>query len=74
MLKIELQTVADDAGTTILVLFSQAGECCSWRAPHRDFFDVAHPTNAGLDGFRLVLTNLDNENAANVYGILYTED
>lgn len=73
-IKIELQTVENGAGTTILVLFAQAGECCTWRAPHRDFFDVAHPANAGLDGFQLVLTNLDNENAANLYGTLYTED
>ncbi len=73
-MKIEVQTVADGTGTTINVLFAQAGESVEWRAPHRDFYSVAHPTNAGLDGFRLVLTNLDNENAANLYGTLYTED
>ncbi len=72
--KVEVQTVADDSGTTINVLFAQAGECCSWRAPHRDFYSVAHPDNAGFDGFRLAITNLDNENAANLYGTLYTED
>lgn len=72
--KIEIQTVANGVGTTINVLFAQAGESVEWRAPHRNFYSVAHPTNAGLDGFRLAITNLDNENAANLYGTLYTED
>ncbi len=73
-MKIEIQTVADGTGTTIGVLFAQAGECCSWVPPHPDFYSTAHPTNAGLDGFRLRLTNLDNENAANLYATLYTQD
>ncbi len=73
-IKAELQTVEDGTPTTILVMFALAGERLEWRAPHRDFFDVAHPANAGLDGFQLTITNLDNENAANLYATLYTED
>jgi hypothetical protein len=73
-IKAELQTVANGAGTTILTMFAQAGERLEWRAPHRDYFDTAHPSNAGFDGFRIVLTNLDNENAADLYATLYTED
>ncbi len=73
-LKIEIQDVADGTGTTRSVMFAQAGECCQWRAPHRNYYSTAHPTNAGFDGWRLVLTNLDNENAADLYGTLYTED
>jgi hypothetical protein len=72
--KIEVQTVANGAGTTVDVLFAQAGEKCQWRPPHRNYYSVAHPANAGFDGFRLAITNLDNENAANLYGTLYTED
>ncbi len=73
-IKAELQTVEDGTPTTILVMFALAGERLEWRAPHRDFFDVAHPVNAGLDGFQITVTNLDNENAANLYATLYTED
>ena len=73
-IKAELQSVIDGAGTTLLVMFAQAGERLEWRAPHRNFYSVAHPANAGFDGWRIVLTNLDNENAANLYTTLYTED
>ncbi len=73
-IKAELQSVIDDAGTTLLVMFAQAGERLEWRAPHRNFFSVAHGSNGGFDGFRIVLTNLDNENAADLYTTLYTED
>ena len=44
-----------------------------WRAPHRDYFEVAHPTNAGFDGFRVVITNKDSSDAADLYGTIYTE-
>jgi hypothetical protein len=73
-LKIEIQEVEDGSGVTESVMFAQAGECCQWRAPHRNYYSKAHPANAGFDGWRLVLTNLDNENAADLYGTLYTED
>lgn len=73
-IKAELQTVENGAGTTVLVMFAQAGERLEWRAPHRDFYSKAHPSNGGFDGWRLVLTNLDNENAANLYATIYTED
>jgi hypothetical protein len=73
-IKVELQTVENSTPTTILTMFAQAGERLEWRAPHRDFYDKTHPALGGFDGFRLLLTNLDNENAANLYATLYTED
>ncbi len=73
-IKAELQEVENGAGTTLLTMFAQAGERLEWRAPHRNFFSKAHPSNGGFDGWRLLLTNLDNENAADLYATLYTED
>lgn len=47
-------------------LFTRAGESASWRPPHRDFASRAFAANAGFDGFRVVGTNLDRTDAANL--------
>jgi hypothetical protein len=72
--KAEIQTVANGVGTTIEVFFGRAGEVVIFTPPHPDFFSTAHPSNAGFDGFRLVVTNLDNTDAADLYAALYTQD
>jgi len=73
-IKVELQTAADGVGTTVLTQFARAGEPLIFRSPHRNFYSQAHPSNAGFDGWRIVSTNLDNSEAADLYVTLYTED
>ena len=52
---------------TLATLFGRAGEATAYRASHRDFTSRAFAANAGFDGFRAVVTNLDNSQAADVY-------
>ena len=37
-----------------------------WRSPHRDFMSQAESATAGLDGFRIVVVNLDPSLAADI--------
>lgn len=50
-----------------VTLFGQAGECEIWRPSHPDFANEAFSSNAGFDGFRAVVTNLDTSEAADLY-------
>lgn len=43
-----------------------------WKAPHRDYAAVT--STAGVDGFRVVMTNLDDANAADVYATFHVQD
>lgn len=71
-LKGEIQSVINGAGTTIGVIFSPAGGIAEWEPPHRDYASVVFSANAGFDGFRVIRTNLDASEAADVYSnILY---
>lgn len=73
-IKAELQSVVDGTGTPIVTLFAQAGEPIHWRAPHRDYFETAFGANAGFDGWRVVVTNKDSTDPADLYGTIYTEN
>lgn len=73
-IKAELQEVNDGAGTPKVTLFAAAGQPLHWRAPHRDYFETAFSANAGFDGWRVVITNKDSTDAADVYGTIYTEN
>lgn len=71
-LKGEIQSVINGTGTTIGVIFSPAGQTVTWDNPHQDYNSVAFSANAGFDGFRLIRTNLDASEAADVYSnIMY---
>lgn len=72
-LKGEIQSVINGSGTTIGVIFSPAGGTAEWEPPHRDYASVAFSANAGFDGFRVIRTNLDASEAADVYSNLMYE-
>jgi len=67
-LKAELQTVLNGVGTTRMVLFSLAGQDRIFQSPSKEFITQTESVTAGLDGFRLVITNLDTSQSADVYG------
>jgi len=73
-IKAELLQVDNDVDTVHVTLFGRAGEPVVYDAPHRDFHDVTFGSTGGFDGFTLRITNLDNTQAADLYGTLYTED
>ncbi len=73
-IKAELQQVSDGTGTAFVTLFAAAGEPIHWRAPHRDYFEFLFSANGGFDGWRVVVTNKDSTDAADLYGTIYTED
>ena len=72
--KVEIMSVSNDTETILDVLFGRAGEPIIWRPPHRDYYETVFTANAGFDGFRAKITNLDNAKAANLYGTIYSED
>lgn len=59
---------------TYTTLFGRAGESVSWKPPHRDFSQEAFSANAGFDGFRVVMTNMDNVSAADLYAQIHYSD
>ncbi len=73
-IKVELQHVTDGTGTPVVTLFAAAGEPIHWRAPQRDYFEQLFTANAGFDGWRVVITNKDSTDAADLYGTIYTEN
>jgi hypothetical protein len=68
-----ISTVANGVATVVAVVFGAAGELVQWTPPHRDFFTVAGAT-AGQDGLRIVMTNLDTSEAADVYATIFYSD
>ncbi len=71
-LKGELKTVLNGVeGSVIATIFSSAGQNSWINLPNKDFVTQAEDVTAGLDGFRLTVTNLDNENAADVYATFF---
>ncbi len=72
--KAEIFSVDNGTPTSRNVLFAKAGETVHWRPVHRDYFSLTTAGGGGFDGYRATLTNLDNTEAANLYGTIYTED
>jgi hypothetical protein len=72
--KAELQTVDDGTPTTWEVQFGRAGTSVVFTPPHRDYWTDTWAANAGFDGFRLVVTNLDTSEAADLHGSFNYED
>lgn len=76
--KADLQTVANGTGTSVLVMGNQAGQPTVMEPPGsrtgRNYWSVAHPANAGFDGWQVIMTNLDGSDAADVYCTFYYED
>lgn len=74
-LKIELKTVTNGvASSTLLTTFSLPGIPREFKSPHKDAFTVAQDAGAGLDAFRVTVTNLDTSDAADAYAtFIYDE-
>lgn len=72
-IKAEIKQVDNDVETLRVVLFGRAGEPIQWRPPHKDYFAVTFGANAGFDGFRVTVTNMDTSEAADVYATIYAE-
>jgi hypothetical protein len=72
-IKVTLQTVTNAVGTTKLVTVGETREV-RWTTPHKDFITVAQDAGAGLDGFRLLIDNLDTSQAADVYGTFFWDE
>lgn len=67
-LKGELKTVLNGVESAVLMtFFSRAGESVPLHMPNKDFFTQAEDATAGLDGFRVTITNLDTSRAADAY-------
>jgi hypothetical protein len=67
-LKGELKTVLNGVESAVLLtFFSRAGESVPLLMPNKDFFTQMEDATAGLDGFRVTVTNLDTSQAADVY-------
>lgn len=66
----------DDDAETIKIrgLFGRAAEPLQWRPPNKDYFAVAFGNNAGFDGWRVEITNLDNSQTTDFYVTYYYED
>lgn len=77
-MKAELQSVSNGVGTTIAVGFCPAGGMGRIEPPSgrfgRNYWSVAFSANAGFDGFRVIRTNLDASEAADMYSTIFYED
>lgn len=64
----------DDSETTkVIALFGKAGEPLQWRPPHKAYFNKTWAANAGFDGWRVEVTNLDNSQTTDFYVTFYYE-
>jgi hypothetical protein len=66
-MKGELQYVDNGVATTLAVFFTQAGNTDTFKPPHPDYWKHTFTANAGFDGFRLIRTNMDASEAADLY-------
>ena len=74
-LKGELKTVLNGIeSSVVLTLFAGAAENVNFTLPSKEFVTQVEDATAGLDGFRLTVTNLDNENAADVYVTFFYDE
>ncbi len=73
--KAQLKTVLNGVeSSTLLTLFGQSGKSHTEIMYSKKFFTQAYDATAGLDGFRVTMTNLDTSQAADLYTtFLYDE-
>lgn len=73
--KAELKTVLNGSESAVLMtMFSKAGQNAMIVLPNKDFVTQIHSATAGFDGFRVTVTNLDNENAADLYATFFYDE
>ena len=74
-LKGELKTVLNGSESAVLLtMFSKAGQNGMVTLPNKEFITQAEDVTVGFDGFRLTVTNLDNENPADLYGTFFFDE
>ena len=73
--KAQLKTVSKGVPTPALAtIFGKAGETFVYRPTSKKFFTQAEDVDAGFDGFRTTMTNLDTSQPADLYATyLYDE-
>ena len=73
--KVELKTVTNGIASAVLAtIFRNAFDAIQWNMPSKEFYTIAESATAGFDGFRLTITNLDQTQAADLYGnFIYDE-
>ena len=67
-----IQEVNNGVATSVDTIFGLAGETVTWRPAHRRYVDVA--ATAGVDVFRVVITNMDTSQAADFYATFYYQN
>ena len=70
----ELQTVSNGLVGSNPVVWFASNRGWDFRPPGRKFIKVAHDTGAGLDGFRVVIVNLDASEAADVHACFFYDE
>lgn len=73
-MKAELQFVDNGTPTTLTVGFAPAGGQGILEPKHRNYWSHTFTANAGVDAFRVVRTNLDASEAADLYSTIMYED
>lgn len=66
--KVEIKTVNAGTPTTRAVLFFATGERIEWRPPYKTFITQA---GGATSRFRATVTNMDQNEASNIYGTAY---
>lgn len=73
--KAVISTVLNGTPTTRAVLFTSAAHpVVELVPPTKDFITQAESVTAGFDGFRVVVTNLDNLTTADVYAAIFWDE
>jgi hypothetical protein len=68
-----IQRVENGSATAMGTVFGRAGETVEWVPPHR-LYGAHAGASAGLDVFRVVATNLDTSQAADLYASFYYQN
>jgi len=61
-----INTIDNGTPTAVATIGGKAGDYVTWRPPHPDFMNAA-TTGAGVQGFRVNITNLDNSEASDAH-------
>lgn len=74
-LKIQLQTVTNDiASGNLVVRFIKSEGGWDWKTPEKNFIKVIRATASGFHGFRVIITNHDTSDAADVYATFFFDE
>jgi hypothetical protein len=72
--RVDLEEVVNDVATRRVTLFGKAGDPLQWRPPNKGYFNITFAANAGFDGWRATVTNLDNSQTTDFFATFYRED